>query len=101
MSRISTPPTPPPPAEQDLVTPFDVRPAGDRYYRHPGDVVRFIVWALLTTIVILFVAGWLIWELSPLQEWIGTGKSYWDQLSDLVTTVTGWIGDLGGGSGTN
>ncbi|WDF38527.1 protein kinase [Streptomyces sp. T12] len=58
----------------------------------------------LFTIVILFVAGWLIWELSPLQEWIGTGKSYWAQLSDWFSTVSGWIGDLGGsggGSGTN
>ncbi|MET8827381.1 protein kinase [Streptomyces sp. NPDC004610] len=51
----------------------------------------------LFTVVILFVAGWLIWELSPLQDWIGTGKGYWEQLSDLVGTVTGWIGDLGGG----
>ncbi|MBG0854847.1 serine/threonine protein kinase [Streptomyces spinoverrucosus] len=53
----------------------------------------------LFTIVILFVAGWLIWELSPLQEWIGTGKGYWDQLTDWFNTVTGWIGDLGGDSG--
>ncbi|MEV7287959.1 protein kinase [Streptomyces sp. NPDC093252] len=51
----------------------------------------------LFTVVILFVAGWLIWELSPLQDWIGTGKGYWEQLSDLVGTVTGWLGDLGGG----
>ncbi|MFD7279078.1 serine/threonine-protein kinase [Streptomyces sp. NPDC059862] len=55
----------------------------------------------LFTIVILFVAGWLIWELSPLQEWIGTGKGYWEQLTDWVSTVTGWIGDLGGDSGTS
>ncbi|MEU9337354.1 serine/threonine-protein kinase [Streptomyces sp. NPDC048290] len=52
----------------------------------------------LFTVVILFVAGWLIWELSPLQDWIGTGKGYWDQLTDWFTTITGWIGDLGGGS---
>ncbi|MFI9831889.1 serine/threonine-protein kinase [Streptomyces sp. NPDC051913] len=52
----------------------------------------------LFTIVILFVAGWLIWELSPLQDWIGTGKSYWDQIGDWIGTVSGWIGDLGGGS---
>ncbi|MDN3028690.1 serine/threonine-protein kinase [Streptomyces sp. S.PB5] len=51
----------------------------------------------LFTIVILFVAGWLIWELSPLQDWIGTGKSYWDQIGDWISTVSGWIGDLGGG----
>ncbi|MFE2267298.1 serine/threonine-protein kinase [Streptomyces griseosporeus] len=52
----------------------------------------------LFTIVILFVAGWLVWELTPLQEWIGTGKGYWQQLSDWFDTVTGWIGDLGSGS---
>ncbi|MEV8092122.1 serine/threonine-protein kinase [Streptomyces nigra] len=54
----------------------------------------------LFSIVILFVAGWLVWELSPLQEWIGTGKGYWEQLSSWFGTVTGWIGDLGGDSGT-
>ncbi|WP_432172210.1 serine/threonine-protein kinase [Streptomyces sp. Tue6028] len=52
----------------------------------------------LFTLVILFVAGWLIWELSPLQEWIGTTKGYWAQLNEWFDTVTGWIGDLGGGS---
>ncbi|WP_053749341.1 serine/threonine-protein kinase [Streptomyces sp. MMG1533] len=52
----------------------------------------------LFTIVILFVAGWLVWELSPLQEWIGTGKSYWQQLGDMFDTVSGWIGDLSGSS---
>ncbi|MEV0223962.1 protein kinase [Streptomyces sp. NPDC050704] len=53
----------------------------------------------LFTIVILFVASWLIWELSPLQEWIGTTKGYWAQLSDWFSTVSGWVEDLGGGSG--
>ncbi|MFE1298880.1 serine/threonine-protein kinase [Streptomyces sp. NPDC058731] len=53
----------------------------------------------LFTIVVLFVAGWLIWEFTPLQDWIGTGKSYWAQLKDWFDTVTGWIGDLGGSSG--
>lgn len=52
----------------------------------------------LFTMVILFVAGWLIWELSPLQDWIGTGKSYWQQIGDVIDTVSGWVGDLGGGS---
>ncbi|MER7236408.1 serine/threonine-protein kinase [Streptomyces olivaceus] len=50
----------------------------------------------LVTIVILFVAGWLIWELSPLQDWIGTGKGYWAQLSDWFTSVTDWMKDVGG-----
>ncbi|GGT59783.1 protein kinase [Streptomyces althioticus] len=52
----------------------------------------------LFTLLILFVASWLIWELSPLQDWIGTGKGYWDQLSDWFGSITGWIEDLGGPS---
>lgn len=50
----------------------------------------------LFTVIILFVASWLVWELSPLQEWIGTTKGYWDQLTDWYDTVSGWIGKLGG-----
>ncbi|MEB3962873.1 protein kinase [Streptomyces kunmingensis] len=49
----------------------------------------------LFMIVILFVVSWLVWEFTPLQDWIGTGKGYWAQLSDWFSTVTGWIGDLG------
>ncbi|WP_221362047.1 serine/threonine-protein kinase [Streptomyces beigongshangae] len=52
----------------------------------------------LFTVVILFVAGWLVWELSPLQDWIGTSKGYWDQLTDWFDTVSRWVEDLGGGS---
>ncbi|MET8744490.1 serine/threonine-protein kinase [Streptomyces sp. NPDC004728] len=53
----------------------------------------------LFTLVLLFVAGWLIWELTPLQDWIGQGKSYWQAISDTVSTVTDWISKLGGGDG--
>ncbi|MFF4539554.1 serine/threonine-protein kinase [Streptomyces aureus] len=49
----------------------------------------------LFTIVILFVAGWLIWEFSPLQDWIGSGRSYWGQLTHWYHSVSGWISDLG------
>ncbi|MFD1661635.1 serine/threonine-protein kinase [Streptomyces caeni] len=52
----------------------------------------------LFTIVILFVAGWLVWDLSPLQGWIGTTKSYWAQLSDWFSAVGDWIGQLGSSS---
>ncbi|MEU2061622.1 serine/threonine-protein kinase [Streptomyces sp. NPDC013455] len=54
----------------------------------------------LFTIVILVVASWLIWELTPLQDWIGTGKGYWDQLSDWAGKAGDWIKDLGGSSGS-
>ncbi|MCX4908268.1 serine/threonine-protein kinase [Streptomyces sp. NBC_00878] len=53
----------------------------------------------LFTIVILFLAAWAIWEFSPLQSWIGTTESFWDQLTDMFDTVAGWVEDLGGGSG--
>ncbi|MFD5078471.1 serine/threonine-protein kinase [Streptomyces sp. NPDC058371] len=53
----------------------------------------------LFTIVILFVAAWLVWELSPLQDWIGSTKSFWGQLNSWYHTVSGWIGDLNGKSG--
>ncbi|MDX3385759.1 serine/threonine-protein kinase [Streptomyces niveiscabiei] len=50
----------------------------------------------LFTMLILFVASWLIWEFSPLQDWIGSGKGYWDQLTDWFSTVTGWFDSLSG-----
>ncbi|MET9099758.1 serine/threonine-protein kinase [Streptomyces antibioticus] len=49
----------------------------------------------LFTIVILFVAGWMIWEFSPLQGWIGTGRGWWDQLGHWFKQAGDWIGDLG------
>ncbi|MEU4087145.1 serine/threonine-protein kinase [Streptomyces aureus] len=55
----------------------------------------------LFTIVILFVVGWLIWEFSPLQDWIGSGRSYWGQLTHWYHSVSGWISDLGSKDPTN
>ena len=55
----------------------------------------------LFMIVIFFVAGWLIWEFSPLQEWIGTGRTWWGELSHLFNQITGWIGDLANSGGTS
>lgn len=57
----------------------------------------------LVMIVLFFVAGWLIWEFSGLQEWVGTGRGWWDQVwtwgSDAVDWVT-TIGDAAGGTGS-
>ncbi|MFE6917801.1 serine/threonine-protein kinase [Streptomyces rubiginosohelvolus] len=56
----------------------------------------------LFTLVLLFVAGWLIWELTPLQGWVAEGKGYWEAIGDAVGTVTDWfskLGDSAGGSG--
>ena len=34
---------------------FDEGPPGERYYRHPGDVIRLVVWGAATTALLLFV----------------------------------------------
>ncbi|MFJ9814302.1 serine/threonine-protein kinase [Streptomyces sp. NPDC101151] len=53
----------------------------------------------LFTIVILIVAGWLVWELTPLHTWVGQGRGYWDQLSDWAGKVGHWAKKLGSSSG--
>ncbi|WP_103534151.1 serine/threonine-protein kinase [Streptomyces sp. SM11] len=56
----------------------------------------------LFTVVLLVIAGWLIWELTPLQGWVAEGKGYWEAVGDAIGTVTDWIstvGDSAGGSG--
>ncbi|AZK94305.1 serine/threonine-protein kinase [Streptomyces tsukubensis] len=58
----------------------------------------------LFSVVMLFVAGWLVWELTPLQDWVAQGKGYWEAIGDGISTVSDWISDLtgsdSGGSGT-
>jgi len=33
----------------------DERPPGERYFRHPGDVVRLVVWLLVAVLLLLFI----------------------------------------------
>ncbi|MFD4604869.1 serine/threonine-protein kinase [Streptomyces sp. NPDC058464] len=54
----------------------------------------------LFLVVILFVAGWLIWDLTPVHTWVGQGRGYWSQLKDWVDSVSSFVGDLGSGSGS-
>lgn len=54
----------------------------------------------LFTIVILVVAGWLIWDLTPLHTWVGEGRGYWHQLSDWAGKVSHWVKELGSASGS-
>lgn len=56
----------------------------------------------LFTVVLLIIAGWLIWELTPLQDWVAQGKGYWEAIGDAIGKVTDWfsaLGDSAGGSG--
>ena len=53
--------------------------------------------------ILIVVAGWLVWELTPLQDWIAEGKSYWDAIGDGISKVSDWISQIGGsdpGTGT-
>ncbi|MEV8309467.1 protein kinase [Streptomyces flavidovirens] len=53
----------------------------------------------LFTLVLLFVASWLIWEFSGLQEWIGTTKGFFAQIGDVIDSISKFVRDLGGPSG--
>ncbi|MEV8346142.1 serine/threonine-protein kinase [Streptomyces niveus] len=50
----------------------------------------------LFTIILLVVASWLVWELTPLQDWIGQGRSFWQAIKDTYNSVSDWIGEFGG-----
>lgn len=50
----------------------------------------------LFTLVLLVVASWLIWELTPLKDWIGQGESYWHAISDAASQISDWVSALGG-----
>ncbi|MEU7556188.1 protein kinase [Streptomyces sp. NPDC044571] len=49
----------------------------------------------LVLIVLFFVAGWLVWELTPLQEWVGTGRGWWNQLWTWGSDIVDWVTALG------
>ncbi|WP_407565230.1 serine/threonine-protein kinase [Streptomyces sp. 184] len=48
----------------------------------------------LFTVLILVVGSWLIWELTPVQDWIADGKGFWDQITDWATDLKNWISDF-------
>jgi serine/threonine-protein kinase len=84
------PPQPPPQAP----APREPRPPRQRSanpMRIPG---LGCLKGCLFTIVLFVVAGWLIWELTPLQDWVAQGKGYWQAIGDGITSVTDWISEL-------
>ena len=55
MTSISAPEAPfdaPPPSA--ALT--DSRPPGDRYFRHPGDLVRLVVWGVVTAVLAIVIS---------------------------------------------
>ncbi|MFI1965964.1 serine/threonine-protein kinase [Streptomyces pathocidini] len=52
----------------------------------------------LFTLLILVAAAWAVWELTPLQDWVAQGKSFWEAVGDWFTQVQDWVSQLGGSS---
>ncbi|MFH8633778.1 serine/threonine-protein kinase [Streptomyces lydicus] len=48
----------------------------------------------LVTLILLFVAAWLIWELTPLQEWIGTTRGFFSQIGHVYHQVERFVNKL-------
>ncbi|MEU9930977.1 serine/threonine protein kinase [Streptomyces anulatus] len=96
------PQQPQPPAQRPPREPRPPRQRGANPMRIPG---LGCLKGCLFTVVLLIVAGWLIWELTPLQDWVAQGKGYWEAIGDAIGTVTDWISKVGestdstGGSG--
>lgn len=86
------PPQQPPPQQPAPRPPREPR-RGANPMRIPG---LGCLKGCLFTLVLLFVAGWLVWELTPLQDWIGEGKSFWNQIKDTYNTVSDWVSEIGG-----
>ncbi|MFI1656065.1 serine/threonine-protein kinase [Streptomyces sp. NPDC020472] len=84
------PPQPPPQAP----APREPRPPRQRSanpVRIPG---LGCLKGCLIMIVLFVVAGWLVWELTPLQDWVAQGKGYWQAIGDGISSLTTWVSDL-------
>lgn len=53
----------------------------------------------LFMIVLLFIGSWLVWEFTPLKDWVADGRSFWDATWGWITDVKDWISDLGSSKG--
>ncbi|MEU6985624.1 serine/threonine-protein kinase [Streptomyces sp. NPDC046324] len=89
------PQTPQPPARREPRAP---RQRGANPMRIPG---LGCLKGCLFSILLFVVAGWLIWELTPLQSWIAEGKGYWEALGDGISSFTDWVSGLADSTGTD
>ncbi|MFE0653818.1 protein kinase [Streptomyces sp. NPDC059534] len=90
------PPQPPPQAP----APREPRPPRQRSanpVRIPG---LGCLKGCLVMIVLFVVAGWLVWDLTPLQDWVAQGKGYWEAIGDGISSFTDWVSSLGDSGGT-
>ncbi|MGW4506950.1 protein kinase domain-containing protein [Streptomyces sp. NPDC004436] len=88
---------PQPPAPRQPREPREPRRRSANPVRIPG---LGCLKGCLVMILLLFVGGWLIWELTPLQEWVGTGKGWWDQVWSWGSGVIDWVTSVGESAGS-
>ncbi|WP_371643695.1 protein kinase [Streptomyces sp. NBC_00597] len=88
------PPQAPPRAPRE---PREPRPRSANPIKIPG---LGCLKGCLVMILLFVVAGWLVWELTPLQEWVGTGKGWWDQLWTWGSEIVDWVGALADSTGS-
>ncbi|MBT2472840.1 serine/threonine protein kinase [Streptomyces sp. ISL-66] len=96
-------PQPPPQQQPPQGPPPRQRPAEREPRRRSANPVKIpglgCLKGCLVLILVFFVAGWLVWELTPLQEWVGTGRGWWDQVWTWGTDVVDWVGTIGDATG--
>ncbi|GHC69895.1 serine/threonine-protein kinase [Streptomyces cinnamoneus] len=88
--RYAPPPAPEPPAPPRR-EPRPPRQRSANPMRIPG---LGCLKGCLFMIVVLVVGSWLIWEFTPLKDWVADGKSFWDATWDWVTDAKDWVSDL-------
>ncbi|MEV7594433.1 protein kinase [Streptomyces sp. NPDC090085] len=88
---------PQPPAPRQPREPREPRRRSANPVRIPG---LGCLKGCLVMILLLFVGGWLIWELTPLQEWVGTGKGWWDQVWSWGSGIVDWVTSVGESAGS-
>jgi serine/threonine-protein kinase len=92
-------PVQPQPQPQRYSAPPQQPPAAPRERRRSANPVHIpglgCLKGCLIVLVVFFVAGWMVWELSPLQEWIGTTKGWWDQLTTWIGDISDWVTSIG------
>ncbi|WP_327735685.1 protein kinase [Streptomyces nojiriensis] len=92
------PPQPPPQQRPAPREPREPRRRSANPVRIPG---LGCLKGCLVLILVFFVAGWLVWELTPLQEWIGTGKGWWDQVWTWGGDAVDWVSSIGDSAGSS
>ncbi|MFI1801538.1 protein kinase [Streptomyces sp. NPDC020379] len=53
----------------------------------------------LFMVVVLIIGSWLVWEFTPLKDWVADGKSFWDAAYGWFLDIKDWVSGLGSSSG--